>query len=104
TSWTSYGANGKSSGGDRVFDTARNWEVAAGILKNPYFGKIRSILISDPLKANLLAYANLQLRNLSPMQSAERAELEFLIQEAKKLMRQPTSSPHDNHFHLSLSL
>ena len=100
--WTSYGADGKSKEGDRRFDAARNWEVVAGIVENRYFGEIRAILISDPLKEKMLAHANKQLKSTSDRQ--KRAALAVIIEKAEKLLRQPKSSPHDNHFHLSLSL
>ena len=102
--YTSYGADGKSSKGDHRFDTVRNWEVIKGILKNEFFGEIRAILVSDPLKQRLLRHANEELKRLTSGQKTERAELKDLIKESQQLMRQPSSSPHDNHFHLSLKL
>jgi CubicO group peptidase (beta-lactamase class C family) len=101
---TSYGADGQSTKGDRRFDVARNWEVVEGILQNEFFGEIRALLIADPLKQMLLAHANAELKKFSPEQKADRTELKNLIQEAQRLMRQPSSSPHDNHLHLSLRL
>jgi murein endopeptidase len=101
--WTSYGADGKSKDGHRLFDSGRNWEVVAGIIKNEHFGAIRSILISNDLKRILLTYAHKQLMEMAPENETERAALEVLIKKAEVLMRQPKSSPHDNHFHLSLS-
>ena len=102
---TSYGADGKSTKGDRRFDVARNWEVVEGILQNEFFGEIRALLIADPLKQMLLAHANAELKKCPPPeQKADRTELKNLIQEAQRLMRQPSSSPHDNHLHLSLRL
>ncbi len=100
---TSYGADGKSTDGDYLFDLARNWEVVAGIVENEYFGEVRSILISNDLKRKLLTYANKLAITLASENSAERAALDVIIKKAEALMRQPESSPHDNHFHLSLS-
>ena len=101
--WTSYDADGKSVDGHCLFDVGRNWEVVVGILRNEHFGDIRSILISNDLKKKLLTHAHKQLIELASEDETERAELEALIKEAEALMRQPRSSPHDNHFHLSLS-
>ncbi|MGB0579437.1 MAG: penicillin-insensitive murein endopeptidase [Limisphaerales bacterium] len=100
--YTSYGADGKSSRGDRRFDAARNWELVTGILQNEYFGDIRAILVANPLETLLLNHAEKKLDQLNS--PAERKDLKGLIERARKLMRQPSSSPHDNHFHLSLAL
>lgn len=99
--YTSYGADGKSTKGDRRFDVPRNWELITGIIQNEFFGEIRAILVADPLKQLLLSHANAELRDLP---FGERTGLRDTIQRAEKLMRQPTTSPHDNHFHLSLKL
>ena len=101
--WTNYGADGKSKNGLRLFDVDRNWALVMGILKNSYFGEIRSILIADTHRKRLLIHANEQLMKLASKKKEERATLEAIIKKAKKLMRQPKTSPHNNHFHLSLS-
>ncbi|MCM8537028.1 MAG: penicillin-insensitive murein endopeptidase [Lentisphaeraceae bacterium] len=100
--WTSYDDSGKSVKGKRIFDTARNWEVVEGIIKNKYFGEIRAILVSNGLRKILLEYANKKLKELPSSNSTERRELKSIITKAEDLLRQPQSSPHDNHFHLSL--
>lgn len=103
STWSSYGADGKSTDGRRLFDGRRNWEVVAGIINNEHFGEIRAILISNALKERLLTYAHQQRMELPPQSETERAKLASLIEKAEELMSQPTSSPHDNHFHVSLS-
>lgn len=99
--YTSYGEDGKSTKGERRFDVARNWELVAGIVQNEFFGEIRAILVADPLRQLLLNHANASLRDLP---TGERNGLRDTIQRAERLMRQPLTSPHDNHFHLSLKL
>lgn len=96
----SYDDNGKSVKGNRLFDTPRNWEVVEGIIVNEYFGEIRAILVSNGLRKILLKHANKKLNALSD--SKEKEKLKEVIAKAEKLLRQPGSSPHDNHFHLSL--
>jgi murein endopeptidase len=103
STWASYGADGKSIDGRRLFDARRNWVVVAGIINNEHFGEIRAILISNALKERLLTYAHQQRMDLPSQSETERAKLASLIKKAEALMSQPTSSPHDNHFHLSLS-
>lgn len=100
--WTSYGADGSSANGQRLFDTERNWQVVVGIISNDHFGEIRSILVSNDLKKKLLTYARQQLIEMKSEDETERAEREAIIKKTDVLMRQPKSSPHDNHFHLSL--
>lgn len=102
TVWTSYGTDGKSTDKKRMFDVARNWLIIEGILRNEHFGNIRAILVADPLRQRLLTHAREKLAGISSQQESERKKLEVMIQQAEQLMRQPISSPHDNHFHLSL--
>ena len=64
------------------------------------FGEIRAILLADWLKANLLAHARGLLAKTRS--ATEAARLEELIQRSEKLIRQPKSSPHDDHIHVSL--
>jgi len=99
--YTSYDADGRSSRGDRRFDVARNWEIVAGILQNEFFGEIRAILVADPLKRQLLTHANAKLRRIPP---EKQDSFRSILSRADALMRQPATSPHDNHFHLSLKL
>ena len=101
--WTSYGADGKSKGGHRLFDAARNWEVVVGILENEHFGAIRCILVSNDLRGKLLTHARKQLTRPASVNETKKAALKVLIKKAEALMMQPKTSPHDTHFHLSLS-
>lgn len=100
--WVSYDDNGRSVKGDRLFDTARNWQVVESIIENEYFGKIRAILVSDGLRKILLKHADKKLNSLS--KTKEKVKLKGVITKAEELLRQPGSSPHDNHFHLSLEV
>lgn len=102
TKWLSYNEKGKSQKDDRLFDVKRNWILLAGILENKYFGEIRAILLADHLKEKLLAHARSLAKNMNPEQGNETKRLQELIERATSLVRQPKSSPHDNHFHLSL--
>lgn len=98
--WVTFDAQGLSPNKSLKFDAERNWTLVDEILSNETFGEIRAIFISEPLKNQLLKHA------MSLQEKAEGAEAKRLnknIQLAIKLLRQPTSSPHDNHFHLSLT-
>jgi len=82
------------------FDVRRNWWLVASMIENRHFAKIRCILLADWLKKLLLDYAERRLRTLSNPDSIKRQK--DLIRQAEKLVRQPKSSPHANHYHVSL--
>jgi len=81
------------------FDPERNWVLICGMIENEYFGNIRAIYIADWLKKIVLDHARAKLESLP---SAERRRQRYLIEEADRLISEPSSSPHENHYHLSL--
>jgi penicillin-insensitive murein endopeptidase len=91
---------GKGEGSLR-FDVARNWEFVSAMLENPYFQDLHNILIAEWLKALLLDHARTQASRLRNPLEARRQQA--LIKKAEEALRQPSSSPHDNHFHLALA-
>ncbi|WP_231602550.1 penicillin-insensitive murein endopeptidase [Neorhodopirellula pilleata] len=97
--WVSFDERGLSEDGDLRFDAARNWIMIDAILSSETFRKIRSLLIADALKKQLLDHA-MSLHEAAEGDKAER--LREGIKRAMELLRQPASSPHDNHLHLSL--
>ncbi|MCM8534093.1 MAG: penicillin-insensitive murein endopeptidase [Lentisphaeraceae bacterium] len=105
SAWITFDENGLSRAKIRVFDDARNWEVVRGILVNPVFGEIRSLYISNPLKSRMIKYAKSQyeeMPSLTSKQKSQKKEFKALIEKANSLLKEPKSSPHANHFHLSL--
>ncbi len=87
--------------GDLRLDVVRTWEFVSGILENPHFQDMHSILFADWLKTILLDHARGRLAGIR--NPAERARQEELIKKAGKKLVQPSSSPHDNHMHLALA-
>lgn len=87
--------------GVRCFDVRRNWILVTHILENKRFQSIRVLLVADHLKKLMLQHAQESLKSIK--NSKERQRQRALIAKAKKLLREPKSSPHDNHFHLSLA-
>lgn len=96
-----FDAEGKTKEGGTIrFDAARNWEFIVAMLENARFGEVRAIYLADWLKKLLLDHARgLQSRART---SAQVERLQKLIKEAERVISQPSSSPHDNHIHLSL--
>jgi len=92
--------------GDRTyrahFDAKRNWHFVKYMLLNDTFGEIRSILIAEWLKSLILKEAEKELYDLIYFDPEKVPMQEALIEKAKGLLRQPSSSPHANHYHLSL--
>ncbi len=97
--WLSFDEKGLSPAKKLRFDTTRNWLLLESILSSDTFGEIRAVLVSEPLKKRLLNHA-MSLEEKATGVEAER--LREHIRRAMDLCRQPKSSPHDNHFHLSL--
>ena len=98
--WLQFDRYGVSPKKALRFDDRRNWILLSSILENDTLGEIRAILLADWLRDRLLTHAkNLLVESDDP---AERRRLTELIQRANDLLRQPKSSPHDDHFHLSL--
>ncbi len=99
--WLMFDKEGLSPNKTVRFDTERNWLLIESILENETFGEIRTILIADWLKTILLEHAE----GLAESANDEEAKrIRLLIRRGERLMRQPSSSPHDNHLHLSLEL
>lgn len=98
--WLTFDKDGLSPGKTQRFDVGRNWELVELILENENFTEVRAILIAEWLKEMLLTHAAELARKADAQQSVRIKEL---IRRGTQLMRQPTSSPHDNHFHLSLT-
>jgi len=95
-----FDSNGRSKDGRLRFDAKRNWWLVASMFENPYFGEVRFLLLADWLKKLLLDHARRRLTRLRDPRHVERQK--ELIRRAEALIRQPSSSPHDNHYHLSL--
>ena len=74
------------------------------IVSNEHFGQIRAILVSNELKKKLLAHAKQKRILLKKHSPASLEQFDDIVNKAKTLMRQPKSSAHNNHFHLSLKL
>lgn len=97
--WLKFDEEGLSPNKMLRYDTARNWVLVESILENETFGEIRRILHAEWLTALLLEHAESLAESAEPEESER---LRGVIKRAKGLLRQPKSSPHDTHFHLSL--
>jgi penicillin-insensitive murein endopeptidase len=91
---------GKGEGTLR-FDTARNWDFVSAMLESPYFQDLHNVLIADWLKKLMLDHARARLATLRDPREHQRQT--GLLRRAEEKLRQPSSSPHDNHFHLALA-
>jgi penicillin-insensitive murein endopeptidase len=91
---------GKARDGLR-FDVARNWEFISMILESPHFQDLHAVLVADWLKALMLDHARAQLPKIRNPREAQRQAA--LIKKAEQELVQPSSSPHDDHFHLALA-
>ncbi len=97
--WLKLDEDGLSPKKKLRFDAERNWVLVESILENETFGEIRAVLLARWLKKKLLAHAEALA---AEAEGAEANRLKGLIRRAEELVRQPESSPHDTHFHLSL--
>jgi len=95
-----FGRDGWSKGRGLRFDARRNWWFVASMIESRHFAEVRFILLADWLKKLLLDHARHRLKSLRDPRHVKRQEA--LIEQAEKLIVQPKSSPHDNHYHLSL--
>ena len=102
SNWRSYNKLLKTKDGKQVFDAARNWEVVEGIMTNNHFGEIRALLVAGHLKDKLLEAAAKKLQEIKD--ENDKLKMKKIIEKSARLMREPATSPHDNHFHLSLAL
>lgn len=91
---------GKGEGTLR-FDTARNWDFVSAMLESPYFQDLHYVLVAEWLKKLMLDHARSQLAKTRDPREFQRQAA--LIKRAEEKLTQPSSSPHDNHFHLGLA-
>jgi hypothetical protein len=97
--WLKFDEDGLSPKKELRFDAERNWVLLESIFENESFGEIRAVLLASWLKEKLLTHAEVVAAEAD---EAEAKRLKNLIRRAEELIRQPESSPHDTHFHLSL--
>ena len=97
--WLKFDEDGLSPKKKLRFDAERNWVLLESIIENETFGEIRAVLLANWLKKKLLAHAEALA---AEAEGAEAKRLKSLIRRAEELVRQPESSSHDTHFHLSL--
>lgn len=89
------------AGDGTLLDLERNWEFICAMLESPYF-QVDAILFADWLKKLVLDHARAKLaRTKNPNECMRQKRL---IELAEKVIEQPRSSPHDNHFHLRIKL
>lgn len=96
--WLKCDANGKTKNPQVVFDAARSFEMLALWLESPYIGGSRWILCYDPIKKILVEHG----RALARKTPRNAAAIEETTAQLEKLLRQPSTSPHDDHFHVRL--
>jgi penicillin-insensitive murein endopeptidase len=72
------------------FDEARNWTLIASLLRGTD-ALVQSIFVADYVERRLLDYARRQGIGSE------------LVDRAAKAMRQPSGSPHDDHFHVRIA-
>jgi len=96
--WMKCDAAGKTKQAGVVFDDARNFELLVLWLESPYFGGCEWILVSEPLEKRLVEYG----RSLAKKMPKKSEPILERTAELERLMREPSSSPHDDHFHIRL--
>lgn len=96
--WMKCDAAGKTKQANIVFDDARNFEMLVFWLESPYFGGCEWILVYEPLEKRLVEYG----RSLAKKMPKKADLILERTAELEKLMREPSSSPHDDHFHIRL--
>ena len=104
-SWLRCDAAGKTRFAAVQFDTARNFELLRLWLESPYFEGCEWILVADPLKKLLVEHGRAAAKRppgKGAAAAAEAAAITAITDELEKLMRQPASSPHDDHFHIRI--
>lgn len=99
--WLAFDEEGLSPNKSLRYDVERNWVLVESILANETFGEVRAILHAEWLTDLLIEHAEALAEEAN---EEERDQLRDTIARAKSLLHQPKSSPHDNHFHLSLRL
>lgn len=96
--WIKCDAEGNTKQAATKLDVARNFEMLAFWLDSPYFGGCEWILVFDPIKKLLVAHG----REMARKNTKKADTINKLTDELEKLLRQPESSPHDDHFHIRL--
>lgn len=96
--WLKCDAEGRTKKANAVFDVERNFEMLVLWLESPYFGGCEWILVHEPLEKLLVAHG----RALAKKVPKRAAESEAVTSRLEELMREPESSPHDDHFHIRL--
>lgn len=96
--WLKCNDEGGTSNPQAFFDAARNFDFLCLWLESPYFGGCEWIFVHEPLKKILIAHG----RELAKKTPRAADQIEKWTSELEKLLREPTSSPHDDHFHLRL--
>jgi hypothetical protein len=96
--WIKCDAEGNTKQAAIKFDVARNFEMLAFWLDSPYFGGCEWILVYAPIEKLLVAHG----RDLAKKQPKKAEAIGKLTDELEELMREPESSPHDDHFHIRL--
>jgi penicillin-insensitive murein DD-endopeptidase len=97
--WLKCDAEGKTKRPGVTFDVERNFELLVLWLESPWFGGCDWILIYDPLKKLLVEHG----RALEKKMPKHAETIRKHTDELERLMRQPESSPHDDHFHIRLA-
>jgi len=83
-------AQGKNRSGDLVFDSARNWTLVEGFVRDPQV-QVQWIFVAQHLKDMMLAYAR------------EEGVDATVLERAKRVLLQPRgAAPHDDHFHVRI--
>lgn len=86
----SFDDDGRATDHDLTFDVARNWTLVRSMLTDPS-APIQWLFVSQGLKNLLLLHA------------IDRGESPELIEQASKVLHQPTDAPpHDDHLHLRI--
>jgi murein endopeptidase len=96
--WLKCDATGATKNAGVVLDVARSFELCSLWLDSPYFGGCEWIFVYEPLKKLLVAHGHA----LAKERPREADAIEKRTAELEKLWREPTSSPHDDHFHFRL--
>jgi penicillin-insensitive murein endopeptidase len=94
--WLKCDAEGKTKLAAASFDVARNFEMLTLVLESPWFGTLDWIFVHEPLKKLLVAHGR-ELAKKTP-KAAER--IDAITAQLEKLLREPESNPHDDHFHI----
>lgn len=93
--WLACDAEGKTKQQAIRFDAARNFEMLDLWMDSPYTGGFEWVFVYDPLKKLIVQHG----RDLARKFPKHAAQIEKRTDEIEKVLRQPDSSPHADHFH-----